>query len=154
MSMYSFAAGVAGTIFAIWCSYKVFGRRSMILFGTAGAVVCMFAPALAGTIAPGTPDAATVFMGFNIIFSVVYGGFAATIAWPISAEVVSSKLRVLTLSVATAIDYVLALMIALCSPYFINPKAMNWGTKYCWIWTGSNIITFCTFHHTLIMDTT
>lgn len=108
MSMYTFAAGIVGTTFAIWCSYRVLGRRAMLLFGTAGAVVCMAAAALGGTASPGSPQAAKNFMAWNVIYSVVYGGFAATIAWPISAEVVSSKLRVLTLSVATAIDYVFA----------------------------------------------
>jgi len=108
MSMYTFAAGIVGTIFAIWCSYQYMGRRPMILFGTAGAVVCMFAAALGGTIAPGSPEASKNFMAWNVIYSVVYGGFAATIAWPISAEVVSSRLRVLTLSVATGIDYIFA----------------------------------------------
>jgi len=108
MSMYTFAAGIVGTIFAIWCSYQVMGRRPMVIFGTAGAVVCMFAAALGGTISPGSPEAAKNFMAWNVIYSVVYGGFAATIAWPISAEVVSSRLRVLTLSVATGIDYIFA----------------------------------------------
>lgn len=31
---------------------------------------------------------------------------------------------------------------AFTSPYFINPKALNWGVRYCWIWAGSNAITF------------
>jgi hypothetical protein len=73
-----------------------------------GAIICMFAAALGGTIAPGSAEAAKNFMAWNVIYSVVYGGFAATIAWPVSAEVVSSKLRVLTLSIATGIDYVFA----------------------------------------------
>ncbi|KXX79333.1 General alpha-glucoside permease [Madurella mycetomatis] len=141
MSMYTFAAGIVGTTFAIWCSYRVLGRRAMLLFGTAGAVVCMAAAALGGTVSPGSPQAAKNFMAWNVIYSVVYGGFAATIAWPISAEVVSSKLRVLTLSVATAIDYVFAWLIAFCSPYFINPRVLNWGMKYCWLWAGANVVT-------------
>ena len=33
-------------------------------------------------------------------------------------------------------------LVAFCSPYFINPKALNWGIKYCWIWAGSNLLTF------------
>ncbi|KAK1756793.1 galactose transporter [Echria macrotheca] len=146
LSMYGFAAGIVGTVFAIWCSYRVLGRRSVVLLGTLGAVICMFAAALGGTVAPGSVAAGKNFMAWNIIYSVVYGGFAATIAWPISAEVVSSRLRVLTLSVATAIDYVLAWLVSFCSPYFINPKALNWGMKYCWLWAGSNVVTLIFFY--------
>ncbi|KAK0619122.1 MFS transporter [Immersiella caudata] len=149
MSMYTFAAGIIGTIFAIWCSYQYLGRRPMVLFGTTGAVICMFAAALGGTIAPGSPEASKNFMAWNVIYSVVYGGFAATIAWPISAEVVNSRLRVLTLSVATGIDYIFAWLIAFCSPYFINPKVLNWGMKYCWLWAGANVVTLIFFYFLL-----
>ncbi|KAK0720972.1 MFS transporter [Lasiosphaeris hirsuta] len=149
MSMYNFAAGVAGTVFAIWCSYQYLGRRPMVLFGTVGAIISMFAAALGGTIAPGSPGAAKNFMAWNVIYSVVYGGFAATIAWPITAEIPSSRLRVLTLSIATGIDYVLAWLTSFCSPYFINPKALNWGMKYCWLWAGSNVVALVFFYYWL-----
>jgi hypothetical protein len=163
--MYTFAAGIVGTIFAIWCSYQYLGRRPMVLIGTMGAVVCMFAAALGGTVSPGSVEAGKNFMAWNIMYSVIYGGFAATIAWPISVEVVSSRLRILTLSVATGIDYVLACksslaacrylmliltgLIAFCSPYFINPKVLGWGMKYCWIWAGSNVVTLIFFYFLL-----
>ncbi|KAK3353829.1 general substrate transporter [Lasiosphaeria hispida] len=148
MSMYTFAAGIIGTVFAIWCSYQYLGRRPMVLFGTVGAIISMFAAALGGTIAPGSPGAAKNFMAWNVIYSVVYGGFAATIAWPITAEIPSSRLRVLTLSIAAGVDYILAWYIAFCSPYFINPKALNWG-KYCWLWAGSNVVTLVFFYFLL-----
>jgi len=149
LSMYTFAAGIVGTIFAIWCSYQYLGRRPMVLIGTVGAAVCMFAAALGGTVSPGSVEAGKNFMAWNIMYSVIYGGFAATIAWPISVEVVSSRLRILTLSIATGIDYVLAWLIAFCSPYFINPKVLGWGMKYCWIWAGSNVVTLIFFYFLL-----
>ena len=66
------AAGIVGTIFAIWCSYQILGRRPMILFGTMGAIICMFAAALGGTIAPGTAEAAKNFMASLLPFSATF----------------------------------------------------------------------------------
>jgi hypothetical protein len=127
--MYTLSAGIIGTLFAIWCSYRFLGRRPIVLFGTAGAVVCMAAAALGGTVSPGSPAAAKNFMAWNVIYSVVYGGFAATIAWPITAEVVSSRLRVLTLSIATGVDYVLACEFSHAAPPPLS--GISWSFFLC-----------------------
>ncbi|CAK7203834.1 hypothetical protein SEUCBS139899_006583 [Sporothrix eucalyptigena] len=145
MSMYNLSAAIVGAVAAVLCSHFLFGRRTMILFATAAAVLSMMAAAIGGTAAPGSDAAAKNFVAFSVIYNVLYGSFAGSVTWPISAEVVSSRLRVLTLSVATAVDYVLAWLTAFCSPYFINPAALNWGVKYCWLWAGSNALAFLFF---------
>lgn len=141
--------GMAATAVAIFISYRYAGRRTIILGGTAGAVVCMGAAAIGGSAAANTPEAAKNFVAWMILFSVTYAAFASTLTWPVTAEVCSSRLRIVTLSIATAIDYVFAWLVAFCSPYFINPTALNWGIKYCWIWAGSNILTFVFFYFLL-----
>lgn len=40
-------------------------------------------------------------------------------------------------------------LIAFCSPYFINPKSLGWGMKYCWIWAGANVVTLIFFYFLL-----
>lgn len=146
MSLYSLTAAIVGAVAAVLCSHHLFGRRTMILFATAAAVLTMIAAAVGGTVAaPGNQAAAKSFVAFSVMYNVFYGSFAGAVTWPISAEVVSSRLRVVTLSVATAIDYFFAWLTAFCSPYFINPAALNWGVKYCWLWAGSNALAFLFF---------
>ncbi|KAI0172970.1 hypothetical protein GGR52DRAFT_546850, partial [Hypoxylon sp. FL1284] len=142
ISIYSMVVQLVGVAAGLYCAYKVWGRRTMLLVGTGAAAISMAAPALGATIAPGTPEAAKVFLAFNFIYGLTYSGFAGSMTWPVSAEVVSSRLRVVTLSFATGVDYFFAWLTSFCSPYFINPTALNWGAKYCWIWAASNVVTF------------
>ncbi|KAI2770071.1 general substrate transporter [Daldinia loculata] len=114
ISIYSMVVQLVGVTAGLYCAYKVWGRRTMLLIGTGA------------TIAPGTPGAARLFLAFNFFYVITYSGFAGSMTWPISAEVVNSRLRVLTLSFATGVDYVFAWLISFCSPYFINPTALNW----------------------------
>ncbi len=116
MHMYTSAVGILSTAFAIWLSYRALGRRPMVLIGTGGAAVCMMAAALGGTVAPGSQEAAKNFVAWSVIYGVVYGSFAAMVTWPISAEVVSSSLRVHSLALATGVDYFFA-----CALYSRNP---------------------------------
>ncbi|KAI0839424.1 general substrate transporter [Hypoxylon sp. FL0890] len=145
IGIYTMVVQLVGVVAGLYCAYKVFGRRTMLLIGTGGAVISMVGPALSATIAPETPEAAKTFLAFFFFYVIVYCGFAGSMTWPISAEVVNSRLRVVTLSFATGVDYLFAWLISFCSPYFINPTALNWGAKYCWIWSASNILTFVFF---------
>jgi len=108
MQLYTVGAGILGTAGAIYLAYNYFGRRTIVLIGTGAAALSMLASAIGGTVATGTNAAAMNFVAWSVIFSVVYGGFAAMVTWTISAEVVSSELRVSTLSFATGIDYAFA----------------------------------------------
>ncbi|KAH8880557.1 MFS transporter [Thozetella sp. PMI_491] len=147
--LYASGAGILATALAIWMGYRAFGRRPLILVGTAGAGIGMMAAAIGGTVAPGTQVSAKNFVAWSIIYMVVYSSTAGMATWPVTAEVVSSRLRVHTLSLATGIDYIFAWLTAFCSPYFINPTALNWGPRYCWIWAGSNALTFAFFYFLL-----
>ncbi|KAI1445449.1 general substrate transporter [Annulohypoxylon stygium] len=145
IGIYMMIIGFVSVGIGLYFAYKVFGRRTMLLIGTGGAVISMLGAAIGATIAPDTPASAKTFLAFNFFYTIVYGGFAASMTWPISAEVVNSRLRVVTLSFATGVDYIFAWLTSFCSPYFINPTAMNWGAKYCWIWAASNALTFAVF---------
>ena len=106
--MYTSGAGIAGTALTIWLGYRSLGRRSMVLIGTAAAALSMAGAALGGTIAPGTQEAAKNFVAWSVVYGLLYGGFANMATWIISAEVVSSRLRVHSLALATGIDYIFA----------------------------------------------
>ena len=108
MQMYTSGAGIVGTALTIWLGYRSFGRRSMVLIGTTAAALCMAGAALGGTIAPGTQEAAKNFVAWSVVYGILYGGFANMATWAISAEVVSSRLRVHSLALATGIDYIFA----------------------------------------------
>lgn len=108
IGIYSMTVQLVGVGAGLYCAYKVWGRRTMLLVGTGAAAISMVGPALGATIAPDTPEAAKTFLAFNFFYIIMYSGFAGSMTWPVSAEVVSSRLRVVTLSFATAVDYFFA----------------------------------------------
>ncbi|KAK3940843.1 major facilitator superfamily domain-containing protein [Diplogelasinospora grovesii] len=140
-STYFTLASLLGAVVGMWLVYKHMGRRAMMLSGTACAGLCMFAAALADTLRPGSAESGEAIAGFSIIFGCLYNGFAGTLSWPLSSEIPSSRLRVLTVSLATGISYFFRVrLISFCTPCFINSKALNWGGRCCWIWAASNAI--------------
>ncbi|KAK0636373.1 MFS transporter [Bombardia bombarda] len=148
-SVYYQLAGMVGTMGGMYLTYKVLGRRTMMLTGTAAASLCMFGAALADTIKPGSPESGKAIVAFIIIYHFLQIGFAGTLSYPLSGEIPSSRLRVQTLAFSTAINQFFAWLTTFCTPYFINSKALNWGGRYCWIWAASNAITFVFFYFML-----
>ncbi|KAK3320320.1 MFS transporter [Cercophora scortea] len=146
VSIYYCVSSLVGVFIGMYLMYKHFGRRSMMLTGTAAAGLCMFGAALADTIKPGSSESAKTMAGLVIVQAFMYSCFAVTLSWPLSSEIPSSRLRVLTVSLAQGIDSFFAWLIAFCTPYFINSTALNWGFKYMWIWAVSNAITFVFFY--------
>ncbi|KAI0376945.1 general substrate transporter [Hypomontagnella monticulosa] len=145
INIYAMVVQLVGVVAGLYCAYKIWGRRTMLLVGTGASIISMVGPALGATIAPDTTEAAKAFLAFNFFYVITYSGWAGSMTWPVSAEVVNSRLRVVTLSFATGVDYVFAWLTSFCSPYFLNPTALNWGAKYCWIWAASNAVTFAFF---------
>lgn len=78
----------------------------MMLIGTGAAAICMFVVALAFTVSPKGRVAGQALVAFLFLYSFFYSGFSAAISWPIAGELVSSRLRILTFSIGTAINYV------------------------------------------------
>ncbi|KAM7203025.1 General substrate transporter [Rhypophila sp. PSN 637] len=149
MSVFFQLAAILGTAMGMYLMYKHMGRRSMMLTGSALSGLCMMGSALADTIKPKSVESSKAIAGFSIAYIFLSMGFSNGLSWPLSAEIPSSRLRVLTLSFATGVNYFCAWLISYCSPYFINPKSLNWGGRYCWIWAASNAITFVFFYFML-----
>lgn len=99
---------LVGVAAGLYCAYRIWGRRTMLLVGTGASIISMAGPALGASIAPDTQEAAKAFLAFNFFYVIMYSGFAGSMTWPVSAEVVNSRLRVVTLSFATGVDYVFA----------------------------------------------
>jgi hypothetical protein len=108
MSIYATLATLGGTMVGMYLTYKHLGRRSMMMTGTVCAGLCMFASALADTVQPGTATTGKVIAAFSIIYGCLYNGFAGTLSWALASELPSSRLRVLTVSFATGVNYFFA----------------------------------------------
>ncbi|KAK0625128.1 major facilitator superfamily domain-containing protein [Bombardia bombarda] len=116
------------------------GRRSVMMIGSATQGLCQLAMAISATVAPGTLAARNCLIAFTALYMFCYNAFVGDASYPVATEVVSTRLRSWTVGAAISLGYFLAWLTGFCSPYFINPDAMNWGAKYAYIWAGSNFI--------------
>ncbi|PKS13154.1 hypothetical protein jhhlp_000496 [Lomentospora prolificans] len=135
-----------GVCCAIFLTQKVLGRRPMILIGHSTAALFMLGIAIAHTVAPESEQAGKAIVACALLYYGFYNGFSGALSWPISTELVSSRLRVLTIGTGTAVNYVFAWLTSFTAPYFINKENLNWSAKYAYIWAGSNVITFIFFY--------
>ncbi|KAH8808626.1 MFS transporter [Xylogone sp. PMI_703] len=144
-SILSNVMGLVGAVFGMFLTQKVFGRRPMLMIGSAGCGACMLAIAVAYTVAPHSKSAGRALVGFSLMFNFFYNGFQGTVSWPVAGELVSSRLRVLTMGLSTGVNYFFNWLISYCTPYFLNSNDLNWGPKYGYIWAGSNLICLIVF---------
>jgi SP family sugar:H+ symporter-like MFS transporter len=120
---------------------RYFGRRPLLLVCSVVSALTMFGMGIAhdkGTeFAPNTGKA---LVALSIIFTWVYGFGQGPVLWAITSEIPSQRLRSQTVGIANGLNFVFGWLCAFCSPYFLNPTALNWGAKYGYIWGGSNLL--------------
>ncbi|KIW56339.1 hypothetical protein PV05_05005 [Exophiala xenobiotica] len=144
-SIISTCGSFAGVLVGLYFTTKVIGRRTSMLFGSGMASLCMLAIGIAYTVGGTSHPAGTAIVAFMVLYGFFYNGFSGTLSWPVATEVVSSRLRVLTIGVCTGVNYFFNWLTSYTAPYFINPTQLNWGAKYAYVWAGSNACVFLFF---------
>ncbi|CAK7236758.1 hypothetical protein SCUCBS95973_009719 [Sporothrix curviconia] len=134
--------GLVGVNVGIYAMRHVVGRRGILMTGAIFQGCCMLGMAVAATVADGTIAARNCLIAFVALYQFAYNAFVGDASYPVSTELVSTRLRSWTVGSAISLGYFLAWLTGFCSPYFINPTNLNWGAKYGYIWAGSN---FCCF---------
>ncbi|EHY55066.1 hypothetical protein HRR83_005679 [Exophiala dermatitidis] len=148
-SIISTCGSFAGVLVGLYFTTKVIGRRPSMLFGSAAASICMLAIGIAYSVGGSSTPAGTAIVAFMVLYGFFYNGFSGTLSWPVATEVVSSRLRVLTIGVCTGVNYFFNWLTSYTAPYFINPAQLNWGANYAYIWAGSNACVFLFFYFML-----
>ncbi|PGH01220.1 hypothetical protein AJ79_07991 [Helicocarpus griseus UAMH5409] len=145
-SVYKDIGGLVGTAVGMYFMMHLWGRRTMMCFGTAAAGLAMLGIAVSYTVGgPESAVAGKAILAFTLMYEFFYNGWSGTISWPVAEELVSSRLRVFTIGKSTAINYFFSWLVTYTTPYYINKEQLNWGGKYAYIWAGSNAITFVVF---------
>ncbi|KAK7186454.1 hypothetical protein DPSP01_002115 [Paraphaeosphaeria sporulosa] len=134
--------GLMGVFTSIFLNYRLVGRRFSMLLGHGGSTVFMLGMGIAASIPGDSAASGKAILGCALCWYFVYNGFSGAVSWPVANEVVSSRLRVVTIGCGTAVNYVFAWLTSFTTPYFINSRELNWGAKVAYIWAGSNAITF------------
>ncbi|KAF2639753.1 MFS transporter [Massarina eburnea CBS 473.64] len=133
--------GLAGVLTSIVLNYRIIGRRFSMLFGHAGSALFMLGMGISGSTSDNPTASGKAVLACALMYYFVYNGFSGAVSWPVANELANSRLRVVTIGLGTGINYVFAWLTSFTTPYFINPKELNWGAKVAYIWAASNAIT-------------
>ncbi|KAI5475107.1 hypothetical protein MNV49_001932 [Pseudohyphozyma bogoriensis] len=135
---------VGMTVPGIWAVDR-YGRRSLLLIGAASMAISQLIVAIVGTvIGSGNPAGQKVLVAFVCIF---IGSFAATwgpLAWVVTAEIYPLSIRAKAMSMSTAANWLLNLIIGIVTPYMVDSGAGNADlqSKVFFIWGGFCVICF------------
>lgn len=140
-----------------WFTVDYFGRRGSALYGCICLTITLFLIGILSVInAPGSVWAQVVFMAvwsfgtssgfiylthFTESFS-VYQATVGAVAWPITAEAATSRLRAPTQALATMMNGLSSCIWTMALPYAINPDQGNLGGKIAFIF--GSVLAACT----------
>lgn len=159
--------GLIGVNFGIYLMRHVVGRRMILTIGAGLQGIWMLGMAIGATVNPvGSVIGNNSLIAFMALYLFTYNAFVGDASYPVSTELVSTRLRSWTVGSAISLGYFFAWLTGFCSPYFINPENLNWvsdlisfmgsvkscagcadrvvvrvqGAKYGYLWAGSNFI--------------
>lgn len=102
--------GLVGVALGMYLSYKWLGRRTMMLIGHGTSAAFFFGMGIAESVAPGSKAAGQAIVGCALCYHFFYNGFSGAQSYPVANELVSSRLRVISVGTGTAINMVFACM--------------------------------------------
>jgi hypothetical protein len=134
--------GWLGANVGMYLMYKVFGRRSMMVWGAFFCGLFMLALAIAWTIAPTGTASGKALTAFAMLYNFSYNAGIGSVSYAVANEAVSSRLRAYSMGLGTGVNYVFNWLVTFTAPYFINATSSTYiGVKYCYVWAASNFIT-------------
>lgn len=125
--------GLLGVNVGIVLMRHVCGRRTILALGALLQGFCMLGLAIGagGQVTPvGSTTANNCVIAFLALYQFCYNAFVGVASYPVSTELVSTRLRSWTVGSAISLGYFFAWLTGFCSPYFINPEYLNWVSLF------------------------
>ncbi|KAL1617395.1 hypothetical protein SLS56_011011 [Neofusicoccum ribis] len=125
------AVNFASTPLSLWIIEKC-GRRTMLIYGALGMLICEFIVAGVGVMSPNDDDIVLIAMVCLYIFF-----FATTwgpAAWAIVGEIFPLPIRAKGVAMSTASNWFWNWLLAFITPYIIDEEYGNLGVKVFFIW--------------------
>jgi sugar porter (SP) family MFS transporter len=131
------------------------GRRSLLLIGAAGMLVCEYLVAIIGvTISVDNLAGQKVLIAFVCIYIAFFAATWGPIAWIVTGEIFPLNVRAKAMSMSTASNWLWNFGIGYATPYLVNsgPGNADLGVKVFFIW-GSTCVGCLIFTYFCIPET-
>lgn len=134
ISLITTLVNVFSTPLSFWTIEK-FGRRTLLIYGAIGMLVCEFIIAIVGTITPEGSQAASMCL---IVFTCIYIFFFASTwgpgAWVLIGEIFPLPIRAKGVALSTSSNWLWNFVIGFVTPYMMDPNYGNMKTKVFFVW--------------------
>ena len=132
-SIIQYCLGIAGTIGSWFLSQRL-GRFEIYFYGLISIVVLL---TLTGGL--GCSNSKSLSMGVGsmlMIYTFVYDLTIGPMCYCIVGEMPSAQLRSKTVMIARNIFNIAGIVVAIVTPYMLNPTEWNWKAKAAFLWAG------------------
>ncbi|THC91479.1 hypothetical protein EYZ11_009062 [Aspergillus tanneri] len=147
ISMITTIVNVCSTPISFYTMEKL-GRRSLLLWGALGMVICQFIVAIIGTVDGGNNSAVSAEISFICIYIFFFASTWGPGAWVVIGEIYPLPIRSRGVALSTASNWLWNCIIAVITPYMVDPDKGNLKAKVFFIW-GS--LCACAFVYTYFL---
>ncbi|OQU97664.1 hypothetical protein CLAIMM_03559 [Cladophialophora immunda] len=151
ISLITTLVNVCSTPLSFWIIER-FGRRSIMIWGALGMVVCQFIVAIAGTTNGHNPQTVKAEIAFICIYIFFFATTWGPGAWVVIGEVFPLPIRSRGVGLSTASNWLWNCIIAVITPFMVGSDKGNLGPKVFFIW-GSLCACCLVYAYFLIPET-
>ncbi|PWY90434.1 monosaccharide transporter [Aspergillus sclerotioniger CBS 115572] len=147
ISMITTIVNVCSTPVSFYTIEK-FGRRSLLLWGALGMVICQFIVAIVGTVDGGNNRAVSAEISFICIYIFFFASTWGPGAWVVIGEIFPLPIRSRGVALSTASNWLWNCIIAVITPYMVDKDKGDLKARVFFIW-GS--LCACAFVYTYFL---
>ncbi|KAJ5933988.1 hypothetical protein N7454_006317 [Penicillium verhagenii] len=147
ISMITTIVNVLSTPISFYIIEK-FGRRTILLWGALGMVICQFIVAIIGTVDGQNHHAVSAMIAFICIYVFFFAITWGPGAWVVIGEIFPLPIRSRGVALSTSSNWLWNCIIAVITPYLVDADKANLGPKVFFLW-GS--LCFCAFVYTYFL---
>jgi MFS family permease len=142
ISIITTVVNVCSTPISFWTIEKL-GRRSLLIYGAIGMLVCEFIIAIVGTADSGSQAANICLITFTCFYIFFFASTWGPAAWVVIGEIFPLPIRAKGVALSTASNWLWNFVIGEITPYMVDSDEGNLKSKVFFIWGAT--CTLCVF---------
>ncbi|KAL9114337.1 MAG: hypothetical protein Q9227_001759 [Pyrenula ochraceoflavens] len=142
---------VLSTPISFW-TIERFGRRTLLIWGALGMVICQFIVAIVGTATDQNNHATSAMIAFICIYVFFFASTWGPGAWVVIGEIFPLPIRSRGVALSTASNWLWNCIIAVITPYLVDTDKANLNAKVFFIW-GSTCAVCFVYSYFLVYET-